>query len=81
MQGIEDLATGILRTGKLSVQGEAGGIMDTALMKALKCKTLGTSVMYIVIYTYIIHGMAIICIRGQMRECTGKYTEIWQRQK
>ena len=20
-------------------------------------------------------------IRGQMRECTGKYTEIWQRQK
>jgi hypothetical protein len=25
MEGIEDLATGILRTGKLSVQGEAGG--------------------------------------------------------
>lgn len=27
MQGIEDLAGGILRTGKLSVQGEAGGII------------------------------------------------------
>ena len=27
MEGIEDLATGILRTGKLSVQGEAGGII------------------------------------------------------
>ena len=26
MEGIEDLATGILRTGKLSVQGEAGGV-------------------------------------------------------
>ena len=26
MEGIEDLATGILKTGKLSVQGEAGGI-------------------------------------------------------
>lgn len=25
MEGIEDLATSILRTGKLSVQGEAGG--------------------------------------------------------
>ena len=24
---------------------------------------------------------AAIYIRGQMRECTGKYTEIWQRQK
>ena len=27
MEGIEDLATGILRTGKLSVQGEAGGLL------------------------------------------------------
>ena len=27
---------------------------------------------YTAIYMYI---------RGQMRECTGKYTEIWQRQK
>lgn len=27
MEGIEDLATSILRTGKLSVQGEAGGTM------------------------------------------------------
>ena len=26
MEGIEDLATSILRTGKLSVQGEAGGM-------------------------------------------------------
>ena len=25
MEGIEDLATSILRTGKLSLQGEAGG--------------------------------------------------------
>ena len=29
MEGIEDLATGILRTGKLSVQGEAGGLLLT----------------------------------------------------
>ena len=30
-------------------------ISVTVTMKALKCKTLGASVMYIVIYTYV-HG-------------------------
>ena len=47
------------------------------IMKALKCITLGAFV--IVTYTYI-HGN-MHNIRGQKRECTGKYTEIWQRQK
>ena len=60
------------------------------IMKALKCKTLGASVMYIHctlanihVYTciiiFIIHS--IIMHTRQLRECTGKYTEIWQRQK
>ena len=47
-------------------------------MKALKCKTLGASVMYINIHVYT---WQYAYIRGQMRECTGKYKEIWQRQK
>ena len=33
------------------------------------------------IHIYTCIDTAILCIRGQMRECTGKYTEIWQRQK
>ena len=41
-------------------------------MKALKCKTLGASVMYVetlyIVYTYI-DGK-----RGQMRVCMGTYT-------
>ena len=44
-------------------------------MKALKCKTLGASVIH------CIANINIYTISGQMRECTGKYTENWQRQK
>ena len=52
-------------------------------MKALKCKTLGASVMYIHVHVGVkiyVHGN-LTCIRGQMRECMVKYMEIWQRQK
>ena len=45
------------------------------IMKALKCKTLGASVMYIVIYTYIIHGNMhtrtpdkCVSVRGSIRK-------------
>ena len=42
------------------------------IMKALKCKTLGASVMYNYMYIYThIQG-----IRGQMRECTGSIRTI-----
>ena len=54
--------------------------MKTADMNALKCKTLGASVMYIhcIGLQHIIHGNMHTRTN---RECTGKYTEIWQRQK
>ena len=48
-------------------------VRHIVIMKALKCKTLGAAPL----------SCTIICTckRGQMRECTGKYTDIWQRQK
>ena len=33
------------------------------------------------VYTYYTYTAIYMYIRGQMRECTGKYTEIWHRQK
>ena len=60
-------------------------IVTPIKMKALKCKTLGASVMYVetlyianIIYTYIDGNIHVhVYIRGQMRVCTGTYTYMY----
>ena len=61
MEGIEDLATGILRTGKLGLQGEPGGMVLTidVLTCVVYCKQFAPN--FVCVYVVNVVSDSICC--------------------
>ena len=60
MEGIEDLAMGILKTGKLSVQGDPGGAIITIIfMNSLFCYNC-LSKIRTVLYIFLLYFVVLV---------------------